>query len=139
MGNLLTLAPTLLGVLTSYLESRKGDVAKATGLSEETVGQVSHVVNGYLTQDERVTQAIMGEIDKARAHDAGLTGVAPFVNTLRGLVRPLITLTAFFWYVYARSVHIALGSEDYAIIGGVMAFWFGFRPFEKGSVAPTQR
>jgi len=36
------------------------------------------------------------------------------------------------WYIYARLNDIPLQAEDYAIIGGIMAFWFGFRPFEKG-------
>jgi hypothetical protein len=132
MNSLLNLAAPILNVVSSYMESRKADVAQATGLSEDTVGQVSSVVSSYLTQDEKAAAAIMSEIDKAREADSTLGPLVPqFVNTLRGLVRPLITLVAFFWYVYARSVHIEITGEDYAIIGGIVAFWFGFRPFEK--------
>lgn len=133
------LAVPVIEALVGYLNERKGDVARTTGLSEETVGKVSDAVTGYLTQDERATQAIMAEIDKAREHDAAMSGgsLLPVVALLRGLVRPVITLTAFFWYVYARAAGVPMGPEDYAIVGGVLAFWFGFRPFEKGSVAAT--
>jgi len=42
-----------------------------------------------------------------------------------------VTFAAMSWYLYARTQGIELTQEDYAIIGGVLAFWFGFRPFEK--------
>jgi hypothetical protein len=80
----------------------------------------------------------MAKIDKARDSDAALNSLdlPRFVNVLRGIVRPVITLTAFFWYVYARATNVPMGAEDYAIVGGIMAFWFGFRPFEKAVFPP---
>lgn len=131
----MTLALPILQAIGALMEDRKADVAEKTGLSVDTVGKVSGVVNDLLTKDERVVAAIMAEIDKARAHDAAMMGTAtPFVTLLRGLVRPVITLTAFFWYVYARCTGLPMSGEDYAIVGGIMAFWFGLRPFEKGAM-----
>jgi len=37
----------------------------------------------------------------------------------------------FSWYVYARANGIELQEYDWYIIGGVIAFWFGFRPLEQ--------
>lgn len=123
----------VIQAITGFLSERKVDVADKTGLSVETVGKVSSVVNDLLTKDERVVEAIMAEIDKARAHDNAMeaSNILPVVSLLRGLVRPVITLTAFFWYVYARCAGLPMNGEDYAIVGGIMAFWFGLRPFEK--------
>ena len=125
----------ILGVVADYMLSRKADVARQTGLPEETIGKVSAAVADFLTQDERAQAAVMAEIDKARVHDTAANDNAPpIVQLLRGLVRPIITLAACFWYIYARLNGVDLTTEDYAIIGGIMAFWFGFRPFEKGTL-----
>lgn len=134
--SLLTVALPILEVVANLMSEHKDDLAKKTGLSTETVTKVSSAVTDYLSQDERAVQAMMAEIDKARDSDAALNALdlPRFVNVLRGMVRPVITLTAFFWYVYARATGVELGGEDYAIVGGVMAFWFGFRPFEKVAV-----
>ena len=131
--SILAIALPVIQAVTGLLNERKADVAEKTGLSVETVDQVSSAVSELLTTDERVMQVIMDEIDKARAHDNAMTAsnILPAVSLLRGLVRPVITLTAFFWYVYARCVGLPMGGEDYAIVGGIMAFWFGLRPFEK--------
>lgn len=136
---ILNVALPVVAAIADYVSARKSDVARQTGLSEDTVSKVSAAVTDYLTKDERAVAAIMAEIDKARLHDSASVGPAapPLVQLLRGLVRPVITLTAFFWYVWARMTGIELGAEDYAIVGGIMAFWFGFRPFEKtGLVTP---
>jgi hypothetical protein len=132
--SILEIAVPVLQAITGFMNERKADVAEKTGLSVETVGKVSSVVTDFLTTDERVVQAIMDEIDKARAHDNAMTAsnILPAVSLLRGVVRPVITLTAFFWYVYARCAGLPMNGEDYAIVGGIMAFWFGLRPFEKG-------
>ena len=132
---LIQAALPVLGVVADYMLSRKADVAKQTGLPEETIGKVSNAVSDFLTRDERAQAAVMAEIEKARQHDIATTeATPPVVNLLRGLVRPLITLAACFWYIYARMSGIELTVEDYTIIGGIMAFWFGFRPFEKGTL-----
>ncbi|PZP39005.1 MAG: hypothetical protein DI585_05520 [Pseudomonas fluorescens] len=132
--SILTMALPIVTAINGLLNDKKADVAAKTGLSVETVGKVSGVVGDLLTKDERVVEAIMAEVDKARTHDAGMvaSNILPLVSLLRGLVRPVITLTAFFWYVYARCAGLPMNGEDYAIVGGIMAFWFGLRPFEKG-------
>lgn len=136
MGNLVSLALPLLEAVVGYVSSRKSDIARDTGLSEDTVGQVSDSVTGYLSQDERALAAVMAEIDKAREHDSSLNtpNLPVFVAATRAMVRPVITLVAFLWFVYARCAGIELSAEDYTIVGGVMAFWFGLRPFEKHAV-----
>lgn len=130
---MMALAVPVIQAITGFMNERKADVAAKTGLSIETVGSVSDAVTDFLGKDERVMQAVMDEIDKARLHDTAMTtsNTLPLVSLLRGLVRPVITLTAFFWYVYARCAGLPMGGEDYAIVGGIMAFWFGLRPFEK--------
>ncbi len=131
------IALPVLGLMGRLAEERKVQVAEQTGLSVETVSKVSGAVNDLLTRDERARAAVMEEIDRARAHDTAMNAAQdiPLVNLLRGLVRPVITLTAFFWYVYARCTGVEMLAEDYAVIGGILAFWFGVRPFEKATSA----
>lgn len=132
--NLLALMVPFFASLFGYLRSNRGEVAKQTGIGEEVIGKVSTAVEDFFSKDEKAALAVMAEVDKARAHDSTMVGhEPPAVALLRGIVRPLITLTAFVWYVYARAAGVVLGGEDYAIIGGILAFWFGFRPFEKGA------
>lgn len=137
MGNLIGLAVPVIEAVVAYLSERKGDVARDTGLSVDTVGRVSDAVSAYLSKDERAVEAVMAEIDKARLHDTSLNtpNLPVWVAASRAMVRPVITLTAFLWFIYARCSGVAMGAEDYAIVGGIMAFWFGFRPFEKRGVA----
>ncbi len=134
----------IISAVTGLMHDKKGDLAAKTGLSVETVGKVSGVVTDLLAKDEGLASVIMAEIEKARQHDSGMgaSNMMPLISMLRGLVRPVITLTAFFWYVYARCAGLPMSGEDYAIVGGIMAFWFGLRPFEKvsegGNVAVSQ-
>lgn len=130
MGGLAFVVP-LVGALVELLRSRRGEVARQTGLDEGIVSKVSEAVEVYLTKDEKALAAVMAEVDKARQHDVAMGAVPAVVSLLRGLVRPVVTMAAFGWYVLARVCGIELGAEDYAIVGGIMAFWFGLRPFEK--------
>lgn len=135
------LAIPIVEAVVGFLEERKAEVAEATGISSETVGRVSNAIGDFLGRDEKAQMAIMAGIDKARDADTAMNAqgvMPPVVNLLRGLVRPVVTIVAFFWYVYARCMGIVLGAEDYAIIGGIMVFWFGFRPFEKAGTVGTQ-
>lgn len=137
MAGLIGLAVPVIEAVVGYLAERKGDVARDTGLSEDTVGKVSDAVSLYLSKDERAVAAVMAEIEKARAHDGAtnMPGLPVFVAAVRAMICPVITLAAFLWFIYARCAGIGLAGEDYAIIGGVLAFWFGFLPFEGQSVA----
>lgn len=132
--NLLALIVPVFAALFGYLKGNTGTIARQTGLSEDVVGKVSSAVQDYFTRDQKAIETVMAEVDKARVHDTAMSAhEPPLVALLRGIVRPLITLTAFVWYVYARATGVVLGAEDYAIVGGILAFWFGFRPFEKAS------
>jgi hypothetical protein len=123
----------VIQVIVGYLLARKAEVANMTGLNEDNVGKVGEALQHFLTQDTNAQQLVYDQIDKARQADvATAAGAPPVVLLLRGLVRPIVTFTAFGWYVVARASGVTLGSEDYAMIGGIVAFWFGFRPFEKG-------
>lgn len=123
----------VIQVIVGYLLGRKAEVANLTGLDEKGVGKVGDALQQFLTQDASAQQMVYDQIDKARQADVATSaGAPPLVVLLRGLVRPLVTLVAFGWYVAARATGVTLGSEDYALIGGVVAFRFGFRPFEKG-------
>lgn len=133
--SLLSVAMPIVGTVVDVLRLNKADVAKAVGVSPDAVGQVGDMLQDYLSRDEKALKAVMDEIDRARQYDVATSaGAPPIVVLLRGVVRPVITLTAFIWYVIARLDGVALTSEDYALVGGIVAFWFGFRSFEKNQV-----
>ncbi len=124
----------VIGVLLEFFRLKKADGLKdgvPVVAAQTAVGKVGAAVDSYLNRDERFVQAELDAVERARRHDVDMGVKMPVVDLLRGLVRPVITLTAFFWYVYARVHGIVMLPEDYAIIGGIVAFWFGFRPFEK--------
>jgi hypothetical protein len=128
----------VMGLVADILSRKSEEIGKNVGVSAESVAKIGAVVERYVTQDERAQQMLNDELERARQHDVATSAKAPpVVELLRGLVRPVVTLLAFGWYVWARAVGISLGSEDYALIGGVVAFWFGFRPFEKNAALGT--
>lgn len=107
---------------------------KIEGVSSGVVDKVVDAFQDYVTKDEKAQVFLAEQIELSRQHDIKLMEHnSRFVNDLRGAVRPVVSFIAIGWYVYARVNDIALTHEDYAIIGGVLAFWFGFRPFEKRS------
>lgn len=131
---MIQLATTVLGGLFGLLKGNTKSIASEAGVDEGIVGKVLGAVEAYATKDERMQAFVAEQIDKARQHDiATFDKTDLFSNRLRSSVRPLTTFAAMGWYIYARLNDIPLAAEDYAIIGGVMAFWFGFRPFEKRS------
>ncbi len=122
----------VLEIIISAVQEKKSDIAKAAGVSGSVVEKVGKAISVHLEKDERLLVKAAEEMEKARQHDI-VTQVKdiPLVNLVRGLVRPVITFVAMGWYVYARMENIPLQQEDYAIVGGVLAFWFGLRSFEK--------
>lgn len=131
---MIQLATTVLGGLFGLLKGNTKSIASEAGVDEGIVRKVLGAVEAYATKDERMQTFLAEQIDKARQHDVATFDKADlFSNRLRSTVRPLTTFAAMGWYIYARLNDIPLAAEDYAIIGGVMAFWFGFRPFEKRS------
>ena len=129
---MLAVALPLLTSLVGLLRDRRDSVAQQTGVKSEDVVKISDAFEAFLTKDERALKLASDELQRAWQHDIA-TQVQDIwlVNFARGMVRPLVTMVALLWYVYARVENIPLQQEDYAIIGGVLAFWFGFRPFEK--------
>ena len=126
------LLATALPAVFSFLRSDKKKLAEKAGVDEGVFDGVAGVIENYLTKDERAQKFWAEQMDNARKHDiATFDQGDKFINRLRSSVRPIVTFVALAWYVYARLNNIPLTSEDYAIIGGVLAFWFGFRPFEK--------
>ena len=131
---MIQLVTTVLGGLFGLLKGNTKSIASEAGVDEGIVGKVLGAVEAYATKDERMQAFLAEQINKARQHDvATFDKTDLFSNRLRSTVRPLTTFAAMGWYIYARLNDIPLAAEDYAIIGGVMAFWFGFRPFEKRS------
>lgn len=66
-------------------------------------------------------------LNSARDHDKATYGIW-LVDFIRGMIRPVITICFGALFVIAKlfpEKGIILTVEDYAMIGGVMAFWFG--------------
>ena len=115
-----------------FMKGDKKNLANKAGVDEGAFDSVIGAVQDYLTKDERAQKFWAEQMDNARQHDiATFDQGDKFINRLRSSVRPIVTFVALAWYVYARLNNIPLTQEDYTIIGGVLAFWFGFRPFEK--------
>ncbi len=102
------------------------------GVSRDVVSSVMDAFEQHVTQDRECQKLLVQQVQHARAHDmATFNRADQFSNTLRSCVRPLVTFAAMGWYIYARLHGVPLSAEDYAIIGGVLTFWFGLRPLEK--------
>jgi hypothetical protein len=128
---LFDVALPLVSTVVGLVRDNKDGLAKAVGVDPDTIGKVGDALQDYLTRDARALKAVMDEIDRARQYDVQTSaGAPPVVLLLKGLVRPIVTFTAFIWYVFARVDGIALTDADYALVGGIVAFWFGFRSFE---------
>ena len=129
---LAALAPIVIKTIFDKLGGSAKDIAKKIGIDEDVVGKVLGATQQNFENDMTLRKQIDSQVENARQHDIALIqNNSRWVNDLRGTVRPLITLICVLWYVYSRVNGIALATEDYAVIGGVIAFWFGVRPFEK--------
>lgn len=133
MGWMMPLAGVVADMLFSRRPAAGGGAGAATGAqAKEVVAQMGEAVDRFMERDERLLQLAHSEVQDARRHDTAIgNGGLVLVDLLRGLVRPGITLAVFIWYIYARLHGIALSAEDYALVGGVLAFWFGMRLYEK--------
>lgn len=123
--------PVISGLINLFRDNT-AQIAQKSGVEEGVVQQVLCAVEHYATKEERYARFLAEQVDLARRHDSGLTAhTSRAMNDLRAAVRPVVSFIAIGWYVYARMMQIPLTQEDYAIIGGVLMFWFGMRPFEK--------
>jgi len=91
--------------------------------------------------DKTAIEANIREVETIHEHDSSLDG-APWVNTLRASVRPIITymffaefvvLTVAVWGGWITTTEYALiwGSETQTLWAAIAAFWFGGRQFRK--------
>lgn len=129
---MLNIVAPLIGGLFDLLKGNTKDIAQTTGVEEGIVGKVLGAVEAYATKDERLQTMVAEQLDKARQYDISTFDTNDlFSNRLRSCVRPLVTFSAMAWYIYARLSGVVLAVEDYTLVGGIIAFWFGFRPFEK--------
>lgn len=126
------IVPTVLSLFVSKLSGSVQSIAKGIGIDESIVSKVLGAAQQEFQNDMELRRQIDAQIENARQHDVALIEHnSRWVNDLRGTVRPLITILCVVWYIYSRVNEITLATEDYAVIGGVVAFWFGVRPFEK--------
>lgn len=120
---LLQLLPALFGLF------------KARGVQDvegSLLDKIEAAFTAFVGEDTDAQKLITQSIADARDADAKTFDPSiHIINAMRSSVRPVCTFMAMSWYVYARVKGVALTPEDYAIIGGIIAFWFGFRPFEK--------
>ena len=131
---MMQLALPLLASIVSLFDSKRKVLAETAGVTEDVMAVVSRTMTDFLTKDEKVMELTMKHMQDARSHDIATFDKADVMsNRLRSVVRPVCTFIAIGWYVYARVNNIPLQQEDFAIVGGILAFWFGFRPFEKKS------
>ncbi len=91
--------------------------------------------------DKTAIDANIREVETIHEHDSSLDG-APWVNTLRASVRPVITymfftefvvLTVAVWGGWITTTEYTLiwNSETQALWAAIAAFWFGGRQFRK--------
>jgi hypothetical protein len=122
----LAVAGVIAKILSKYAKSDKANIDNAI------VSEISQYIKDDKLFEQELENHLSQEIEKARLHDNSInTQVSSYVINIRGLIRPVCTVAAFIWYVYAKLNGISLDSQDYSIIGGILAFWFGFRSYEK--------
>jgi len=100
-------------------------------------------------------QADISEAENIYKHDQSLDA-GPFVNGLRGSVRPVITYLFFLMFaavkgtmIYAMivnqnldwtlAIETAWDSETAAVFSAIMAFWFGNRAMSKARAWQSNR
>ena len=121
----LAITAVIAAALSKFKGSKK---ALDLGISEDIINAVS----SYLSKDIELDKNLTEQIKNAQDHDISIgQKLSKLVINLRGLIRPLCTIVILTWYLYAKLNNINLTTEDYSIIGGVLAFWFGFRTYEK--------
>lgn len=89
--------------------------------------------------DRKLQERNWDNLQTSMEHDAKLTGVSPWVEDVRALMRPGITLLsltlsgiAFTWGLQTSPI-----LDDIAIMSTF--WWFGSRPFDKSSVKIFER
>ena len=121
----------IIDSIISYIFNR----LKNSGIIKKSELKTLNLLEKEINESKTLNKEISQLLAKVVEHDAGLIkNNSSLVNNLRGIIRPICTLFAFAWYLYAKVNNIELSLEDYSIIGGILAFWFGFRTYEKSKV-----
>lgn len=114
--------------------------AKAIGaVTKPFIAPVTDIVKEYVVDKDKqiemqhkLESVYLESVNAARLHDKATYGIT-FVDAVRGLVRPVITMFSMALFAYCKIEGIALTELDYAMIGSPMAFWFGGRFINKDS------
>ena len=135
---MLTLFGSVLGFGTSFLPKVMDYFQDKSDKKHELEVMVKQA---EIQLDKTAIDANIREVETIHEHDSSLDG-APWVNTLRASVRPIITymffaefiiLTFAVWGGWITTTEYALiwGSETQALWAAIAAFWFGGRQFRK--------
>lgn len=120
-------AGILAKTLSSFAKTKEG---KNLGLTDDIIQGISK----YIETNNDFEKEILKQAELARQHDLKSSEKnSQYINNIRGAIRPFCTLIAFAWYLYAKLNNIELNGQDYAMVGGILAFWFGFRSLDKKS------
>jgi hypothetical protein len=134
----LTLLGSLLGFGTSFLPKIMDYFQDKSDKKHELEIMVRQA---EIQLDKTAIDANIREVETIHEHDSSLDG-APWVNTLRASVRPIVTymffaefviLTFAVWGGWITTTEYALiwSGETQALWAAIAAFWFGGRQFRK--------
>lgn len=106
-----------------------------TDFAKGLISPVTDIIKEVVTDKDAAMQLegklaifFANTINDAREHDKatyGATWSGQAVDFCRGMIRPVITMGAASYFIYAKMHGMEINDYDYTIIGGVFAFWFG--------------
>ena len=131
LGSLLGFGTSLIPKVIDYFQDKSDKKHELEVMTRQAEIQL----------DKTAIDANIREVETIHEHDSSLDG-APWVNTLRASVRPIITymfftefvvLTVAVWGGWITTTEYTLiwNSETQALWAAIAAFWFGGRQFRK--------
>jgi|TARA_R110000765_G_scaffold421333_1_gene527415 hypothetical protein len=135
---MLTLLGSVLGFSTSFLPKVMDYFQDKSDKKHELEVMTRQA---EINLDATAIDANIREVETIHEHDSSIDG-APWVNTLRASVRPIITymffaefviLTIAVWggWITTSEYTLIWNSETQALWAAIAAFWFGGRQFRK--------
>ena len=135
---MLTLLGSVLGFGTSFLPKVMDYFQDKSDKKHELEVMMKQA---EIQLDKTAIDANIREVETIHEHDSSIDG-APWVNTLRASVRPIITymffaefviLTIAVWggWITTSEYTLIWNSETQALWAAIAAFWFGGRQFRK--------
>jgi hypothetical protein len=135
---MLTLLGSVLGFSTSFLPKVMDYFQDKSDKKHELEVMMKQA---EIQLDKTAIDANIREVETIHEHDSSIDG-APWVNTLRASVRPIITymffaefviLTIAVWggWITTSEYTLIWNSETQALWAAIAAFWFGGRQFRK--------